>query len=106
MTIVAILIVLCFARLVLRTYKWQYLAKCGGTETDAAVSWIEECTRTAAGGATYVFRYYYVRYIRVDGLETEARLLNPKKRLLVGSRLRIRYLPERSEVAVLMEEME
>ena len=55
----------------------------------------------ASGGAEYFFRYYYVRFLREDGLETEARIMNPKKRLCVGSAVRICYLPEKNNLAFL-----
>ena len=38
-----------------------------------------------------------------DGSVTEARLLNPNKRLQMGSRVRIRYNPGHENVATLME---
>ena len=47
--------------------------------------------------------YYYVRFQKNDGLETEARLLNPNKKLTLGSHVRIRYLPWHEGVATLME---
>lgn len=100
MTIVAILIVAIFAERVLRTYRWQFQAKRDGTETDASVSWIEK-SRGSYRGEEYIWYYYYVRFLRADGTETEARLLNPKKSLVRGSRVRIRYLPERDSCAVL-----
>lgn len=100
MTIVALIIVLFFARLVLRTYWWQYDAMQNGTETDAFVSWIEETTMWGYGG-DYVWHSYYVRFWNEDGLETEARLINPKKQLAAGSKVRIRYLARRDKVAVL-----
>ena len=98
----SLIIVLFFARLVLRTYWWQYDAMQNGTETDAFVSWIEETTMWGYGG-DYVWHSYYVRFWNEDGLETEARLLNPGKKLKKGSRVRIRYIPGHEEIAALME---
>ena len=105
MTNIAMALILLFAYYVGRTYWWQYRAKQTGTETDAVVSWIERSVRGHQTG-TYVYYYYYVRYRREDGLETEARLWNPKKELAPGSRIRIRYLPTRDNYAVLTEVVE
>lgn len=100
MLYIALFMVLLFAIYVLRTYWWQYTAKWYGIETDASVSWIEKQVGTSQGGE-YVMRHYYVRFLKADGRENEARLLNPKKQLLPGTRIRIRYLPERDNYAVL-----
>ena len=100
MEIVAIALVLLYAAPVIRSYWRQHQARLGGTETDAYVSWIEKNERTAYGG-TVVWRYCYVRFLKENGQEAEARLFNPSKKLLAGSRVRIRYLPERDNYAVL-----
>lgn len=105
MAVVAIGMVLFFAWYVLRTYWWQYRAKYHGIEADARVCSIEEEVHSARG-EKYTWHYFYVRFMKADGLETEARLLNPKKRLSVGSRVRIRYLPYKDQYAVLTEIME
>ena len=104
MTGVAIAMVGIFAFFVIRTYVWQYDAKLNGVDAEARVSWIERVVRYGRGdGAEYPMTYYYVRFQRDDGLENEARLLNPNKRLKVGSRVRIRYIPGRENIATLME---
>ncbi len=96
MTIAAILLVLLFAAYIFRNY-WGLLlkAKWYGKETDAYVSRIEEDKRTAAG-ADYPRRFFYMRFFGKDGLETEARLLNPKGSLTAGEQIRIRYLEDRN----------
>ena len=104
MTSVAIAIVGIFAVIVIRTYIWQYNAKLNGVEAEAYVSWIEHVVRHGYGdGKEYLITYYYVRFKKDNALETEARLLNPSKKLTVGSRVRIRYLPKHEDVATLME---
>lgn len=104
MTGVAIAIVGIFAFFVIRTYLWQYNAKLNGVDAEAYVSLIQhEALHTHPNGRKYPMTYYYVRFQKADGLETEARLLNPNKKLTVGSRVRIRYLPWRDNVATLME---
>ncbi len=107
MTTIAIALVGVFGFFVIRTYVWQYNAKLNGVDTEATVSWIERMVRTGGGDAAqYPITYYYVRFRRQDGSETEARLLNPSKKLELNSRVRIRYLPWRDELATLMEVLE
>jgi len=104
MTGVAIAIVGIFAFFVIRTYLWQYNAKLNGVDAEVYVTLIQhEALQTHPNGRKYPTTYYYVRFQKADGLETEARLLNPNKKLTVGSRVRIRYLPWRENVATLME---
>ncbi len=62
-----------------------------------------EALHMRPNGRKYPMPYCYVRFQRDDGLETEARLLNPNKKLTVGRHVRIRYLPWREYVATLME---
>lgn len=101
---IAIAMVGIFAFFIIRTYVWQYNAKLNGVDAEAYVSWIEHVVRYGArDGAQYPMTYYYVRFQRYDGLETEARLMNPNKKLEMGSHVRIRYIPGREEIATLME---
>ena len=104
MTIVALTIVAIFAFFVLRTYVWQYRARLCGVDAEAHVSRIEKVVRVGYGdGAEYPMTYYYVSFQRNDGLETEARLLNPGFQLRMGSSVRVRYAPGHENVATLME---
>ena len=104
MTCIAITMVGILAFFVIRTYIWQYNAKLNGIDAEAYVSLIQhEALRTHPNGRTYPVTYYYVRFLKADGSETEARLLNPNKKLTVGSHVRIRYLPWREDIATLME---
>lgn len=101
---IAIAMVGLFAFFIIRTYFWQYNAKLNGVDAEAYVSWIERVVRYGArDGAEYPMTYYYVRFLRYDGLETEARLMNPNKKLKIGSHVRIRYVPGREDIATLME---
>ena len=94
-----------FAYYAFRTYVWQFNAKLNGVDAEATVSWIERVSRTGGGDpANYPVTYYYVRFRKEDGKETEARLLNPGKNLEMGSRVHIRYLPWREGIATLMKE--
>ena len=104
MTSIAIIMAGILAFFVIRTYIWQYNAKLNGVDAEAYVSLIQhEALHTHPNGRTYPMIYYYVRFQKDDGLETEARLLNPNTNLTVGSHVRIRYLPWREDVATLME---
>ena len=109
MEIIAFMMVAYFAMLVFRTYWRQISIQRYGMETDAVISWIEEEYRGALYASGYAggrYHYYYASFIREDGRETELRLINPKKRLIPGSRIRIKYLPGREYFAVLTEIMD
>ena len=105
MTYIAVFLVLLFAYYVLRTYIWQFKATRAETETDAVVSWIEKSVRSAHG-ESFTYCYYYARYRKENGLEAEAVLWNPKRELMKGSRIKIRYLPQKDQYAVLTEILE
>ncbi len=101
MTVVALILVGLFVRYIYRNYWGRMLAaKWYGTETDATVSRIERNVLRFRGEEYPVYNCY-VRFVRQDGLENEARLLNPKRTLAQGSRIRVRYLPEKNDVAVM-----
>ena len=106
MTILAYGIVAAFAVYIFRNYCWRIIrTNRRGTETDAYVCRIEEMYMSAAG--VYADRfpqyYIYVRFRREDGRENEVRLLNPKGKLEQGSRIRIKYLNEMADYAILAE---
>ena len=103
MALVAVFLIILFAALILKTYWWQIRAKWYGKEADAVVSRIEEDIRTDAEAATHTRHFYFVRFTKENGLENEAKLLNPDPRLVTGSRVRVRYLPEKDNEAVLAE---
>ena len=103
MAIGAMVLVITFAAYIFRYYWWQLIRiRRYGTETDAVVSRMEE-TKRVSDGAEFPRRFYYVAFQRQDGYPNEARLLNPKGPLLIGDRVRIRYLDDRNEYAVLMK---
>lgn len=69
--------------------------KKNGIETDAFVSRIEERESSDADGVTF-YEDYYVRYQDREGRTQEAIISNPKRKgLVLGARIRIRYLPEK-----------
>ena len=104
MTIIAMINVGLFAAVILKSYWRQIRTSWYGTETAATVSLIDEDVIRRGSGQLYgEFRKtsYYVRFINRDGQEAEARLINPGKKLLTGSQVTIRYLPEKENYAVL-----
>ena len=104
MTIVAIFIVLLLAAFFLKTYWWQIETKWFGTEAEACVSRTEEQLQSMATRQDYTRRVYhccYVRFLKEDGLEAEAKLVNPIPQLGKGTRVRIKYLPGKDNLALL-----
>ena len=103
---VAMIMVLAFGVYVFMNDGWRIIqARRNGIETDARVSRIE-VSKMTSGGADYYLRYYYVLFTAENGLPNEARLLNPKKSLGIGSTIRVKYLDRRNDCAVLTEIME
>lgn len=101
MSIIAVMMISLFGVYVYRNYWGRILAaKRNGTETDATVCRIEQEVRYYHG-EKFIYNVCYVRFLRPDGLENEAKLLNPKKKLMPGATIRVRYLPERNDVAVM-----
>ena len=99
---IAMILVLIFGVYVFRKDGWRIIqAKRNGIETEACVSRIVE-DKKAADGADYYRHFYYVTFQTEDGLQNEARLINPKGGLVTGSTVRIRYLPEKNDYAVMM----
>ena len=109
MTVVAIIFVLVFAGYVFKNDGWRiYKTNRYGTEVEASVNRIEKISMRASGTgcaayADFSCYRFYVTFQAENGLPYEARLLNPKKRLTEGSRIRIKYLDDQSADAVLTE---
>lgn len=74
-----------------------------GTETDAVVSRIERVESRNDDGSTHATVYYYVSYLNDELRNVEAVLMTPPKGLEVGTRLRVRYLPDKPKFAVVTE---
>ena len=74
-----------------------------GTETDAVVSRIEREESRNDDGSTHTSVYYYVSYLDDELRNVEAVLMTPPKGLEMGTRLRIRYLPDKPKFAVVTE---
>ena len=102
----AMVIVFCLAFPVLRTYWRQIRIQCFGTETNAYISWTEKAycpAMKSCDDARYYCYCCYARFVKEDGQEAEAKLINGKKRLITGSRIKIKYLPEKDNEAVLTD---
>ena len=75
-----------------------------GIEADAFVSRIDVEESTDSDGMTSTTGKYFVRYTGQDGKQIEARLANPRKGLVMGDRIKVKYLPEKPKYAVMVDE--
>ena len=86
---------------------WAYVVtnkvKKHGIETEAVVSRIEVQESLDSDNCVSRTEKCYVSYVNQNGETVEAVLSNPKKGLKQGSRLKIKYLPEKQEYPVLIE---
>ena len=104
MFVFAIIITAILAFYFFWNYWWRLIkTKRCGNETDAVLSRIDGYTSSVGGSEEYPRRFYYASYETESGLQNEARLLNPKASLVIGSKIKIKYLDEKSDYAVLTE---
>jgi len=75
----------------------------GGITADAVVSRIEESGSVDSEGGYDVNYTYYVTYTSTDGQTVEAVLDHVYTRTEVGDRIRIKYLPEKPNYAVVVK---
>ena len=112
MTQIAVFFVIAFTVFVIRKTLWRELKiRWYGIEADAVVSRIEDDDVVIAlFNSEHRDRYpqysCYAVFRTPSGLENESRLLNPKKGLTVGSRIKVRYLPSGAACAVLTQTAE
>ena len=66
-----------------------------GIEVDAVVSRIKEVEGEDNDGNRTVEYVYYVKYQNESGETVEAKLGNPPNFLMEGTKLRVKYLPEK-----------
>ena len=66
-----------------------------GIEVDAEVSRIKENEGEDAEGHRTVDYEYFVKYVDASGKTVEAKLGNPPSFIMVGSQVRVKYLPEK-----------
>lgn len=74
-----------------------------GIEADAFVFRIDVDESTDSDGMTTTTRKFFVRYTSQDGKVAEARLANPRRGLVMGDRIKIKYLPENPKYAVMVD---
>jgi len=83
------------------TIKRNMAIQKGGIEADAVVSRIEEHETRNDDGSRTMHYTYYVKYQMQDGKEVEAKLSNEPAFTVVGTKLRIKYLPEKPKYVIL-----
>ena len=71
-----------------------------GIEVDAVVSRIKEVETVNADGDRYVNYEYFVKFRNEMGETVEARLGNPSPNITEGTRLRVKYLPQKPKHAL------
>ena len=74
-----------------------------GVEADAFVARIDVEESTDSDGMTSTTEKYIVRYTGQDGKVVEARLVNPKKGLVMGDRIKVKYLPEKPKYVAMVD---
>ena len=85
-------------------YKRSKAINENGIETDAVVSRIKENEGEDADGNRTVEYVYYVRYTNETGESVEAKLGNPPRFLMEGTKLRIKYLPEKPKYVLAVKQ--
>ena len=83
------------------TIKRNNAIRKNGIEADAVVSRIEDNEgEPDENGHRDITYTYYVQYQTQDGKTVEAKLGNEPAHLFVGSKLRIKYLPEKPKYVI------
>ena len=77
--------------------------KQGGYDAEALVSRIEESETVSSDEGITTSYTYYVQFEDNRGEVREAILVNPKRGLTEKSRIRIKYVPEKPRIAVMLE---
>ena len=74
-----------------------------GIEADAYVARVDVEESTDSDGMTSTTEKVFVRYTGQDGKTVEARLANPREGLVMGDRIKIKYLPEKQKYVVMVD---
>ncbi len=74
-----------------------------GIAADAFVSRINVDESTDSDGMTTTTKKYYIRYTAQEGKMVEARLANPRKGLVIGDRIKVKYLPDKPGYALMVD---
>lgn len=101
--IIAIIVVVVAAFLIF-TYLRNKKIRENGVEAQATVSRIDVDTKTDSDGTESETKTYFVTFRLPDGRTQEARLTNPSSKNVVGTQLKIKYLPEKPQVALRVKE--
>ena len=97
--LIAVLVIVLVVGAVFTIRRNQAIQK-NGVEADAVVSRIEENENRDNDGHVDFTYTYYVRYQTQEGKTVEAKLGNEPAHLFVGSRLRIKYLPDKPRYVI------
>lgn len=84
-------------------YKRSKAINENGIETDAVVSRIKEIEGEDSDGNRTEENEYYVRYTDQSGQAVEAKLGNPPRFLIEGTKLRVKYLPEKPKYVLMVK---
>jgi len=84
----------------------NHMIKSQGIEADAFITRVEENESTDSDGTTSTTYDYYVRYTDQSGAMREALLTNTytHRNLVPSDRLKIKYLPGKEKLAVMVKE--
>lgn len=97
--LIAVVVIVLIVGAVFTTSRNSAIQK-NGVEADAVVSRIKSDDTQDADGHTTITYTYFVQYQTREGETIEARLGNEPKNLFVGSKLRIKYLPEKPKYVI------
>lgn len=83
----------------------NHTIKSQGIEADAFITRVEENERSDSDGTSSTTYDYYVRYTDQGGVMREALLTNTYtyRNLVPGDRLKIKYLPGKEKMAVMVK---
>lgn len=99
-TILTIVFVVAFIGVIAFTVRRHLAIKRNGIEVDATVSHIDEDITSDSDGGTDVNYTVYVTYRTAEGQYVEAKLGNGTGDLVVGSTIRVKYLPEKPKYVI------
>ena len=77
--------------------------KRGGTETEATIFRIDSQESRNDDGTYHTTSFYVVTYTGENGQRVEATLIDPPMGLKVGSRVKIKYSPDKPKLATITE---
>lgn len=84
-------------------YKRSKAINDNGIEVDAVVSRIKEIEGEDSDGQRTTSYEYFVRYENESGETFEAKLGNPPRFITEGTKLRVKYLPEKPKYVLMVK---